>query len=268
MSQARDGGGPMVGPIPATRSSRRRRRHSVVHRAPEPTNPTPETTDRTPHTTTRLPSRRIGLRSQRIERRADTSSAGADIPVPEASGRIPPQASSTPTRAAKRPSRRVDCRSCRTTRGASDSSSEGAGRRLQRAVGTAERMPPDAERPDASRSGRLGGRIRRLECRAGDSRAAGTARSGERRSAGRSNDLHAPSTRVTGRSKQLLIPASAGCEPSSPYQFAVLSYRSSMRSFDPIITLHRRSALAYARVPVGPACARIFIEHAIFRTQH
>jgi hypothetical protein len=41
-----------------------------------------------------------------------------------------------------------------------------------------------------------------------------------------------------------------------------------MRFFNPIITLHRRSALAYARVPVGPACARIFIEHAIFRAQY
>jgi hypothetical protein len=41
-----------------------------------------------------------------------------------------------------------------------------------------------------------------------------------------------------------------------------------MRSFDPIITLQRRSALAYARAPIGPACARIFIEHAMFRAQH
>jgi hypothetical protein len=41
-----------------------------------------------------------------------------------------------------------------------------------------------------------------------------------------------------------------------------------MRSFDPIITLQRRSALAYARAQIGPACARIFIEQAMFRTQH
>jgi hypothetical protein len=38
-----------------------------------------------------------------------------------------------------------------------------------------------------------------------------------------------------------------------------------MHSFDPIITLQRRSVLVYARAPIGPACARIFIEHAMFR---
>jgi hypothetical protein len=253
MSQARDGGGPMVGPMPATRSSRRRR-HSVAHRAPEPTNPTPETTDRIQDTTNQPPRQRIGLRRQRIERRADTSSAGADIPVPEAGGRVPPHASSTPTRAPGRPSGRVDCRSCRTTRGADDSSSEGAGWRLQRAVG-----PPSACLRTPSSLRHRG---------ADDSPAAGMVRSRERRSAGRSNDLHAPSTRVTGRSKQLLIPASAACGPSSPCQFTVPSYPSSVRCFDPIITLHRRSALAYARAPIGPACGRIFIEHAMFRTLH
>jgi hypothetical protein len=41
-----------------------------------------------------------------------------------------------------------------------------------------------------------------------------------------------------------------------------------VRSFDPIIRLERRGALAYARVPICPACARIFIEYAMFRAQH
>src|SRR5438128_8489790 len=40
-----------------------------------------------------------------------------------------------------------------------------------------------------------------------------------------------------------------------------------MHSYDSTITLQRRSALAYDRAPIGPACARIFIEHAMFRAQ-
>jgi hypothetical protein len=221
-----------------------------------------------PEATNRLPRRRIGLQSQRIERRADTSSAGADIPVPEAGGRIPPQASSTPTRAAGRPSRRADRRSWRTTRGANASSSECAGRRLQQAVAAAERTPPHAQLPDAPRSGRLGGRIEPNQ--APSSRFAGrwngpvpraTISRAPQRPPRPEHAVHRPS-------KQILIPVSAACEPSSPCQFTVPSYPSSMRSFGPIITLQRRSAHARTRAPIGRACACTFMEHAMFRVQH
>jgi hypothetical protein len=225
MSQPRDGGGPMVGPIPATR-------------------PTPETTDRMPHTTNRLPRRRIGLRSQRIERRADTSGARADIPVPEAGGRIPLPASSTPTRAAGPPSRRADCRSWRTTRGANDSSGEGAG--------------PWPERADGSPSRRLStpsGPTRRGGSR---SLAAGAIPGPEQTFRQPEQRISGPRSRFAGRDKQILGRATrstperrlAASAPSNPCQFTVLGFPTTIRSFHSRITLQRRTALAYAPLPM------------------
>jgi hypothetical protein len=83
--------------------------------------------------------RQIGCRTRRLGSRDDASGSGANGSSAERTRRAPEptfrllkpadesarRASSTPTRAAGRPSRRVDCRRCRTTRGASDSSSEG-----------------------------------------------------------------------------------------------------------------------------------------------
>lgn len=205
-----------------------------------------------PKTTNRAPSRRI-------ERRADTSSAGADIPVLEIGRRIPPQASSTRTRPAGPWSRRAACRSCRVPRRVNASSSEGPGRQPQQAVGAAERIPPEAELPGATTEGRARQPNRRIEARAGNSPAARTVRSRQRRSAGRSDDLHARNGRFTWRSRQF---------SSSPCRFTVPDHPSSMRSFNPIITRCRRAAPAYARGSIGPACARIFIEHAVFHAQH
>ena len=253
--------GPVFGPIPER--ARRPSEHSGVgataprwHRAPEPTNPSPATTARIRETVISSQRRRIGLR-------ADGSSAERTRRAPEPTFRFLksadeslPQASSTPTRPAGRWSRRAACRSCRVPRRANDSSSEGPGRQPQQAVGVAERIPPDAELPGATTEGTARQPNRRIEARAGNSPAARTVRSRERRSAGRSDDLHARNGRFTWRSRQF---------SSSPCRFTVPDHPSTMRSFNPIITRRRRAAPAYARGSIGPACARIFIEHAMFR---
>jgi hypothetical protein len=83
-------------------------------------------------------------------------------------------------------------------------------------------------------------------------------------------------SRFAGRSKQILGRATrstperrlAACAPSKPYQFAVLGFPTTIRSFHSIITRQRRSALAYTPPLIAAARSRILIEHAMFRTRH
>jgi hypothetical protein len=84
----------------------------------------------------------------------------------------------------------------------------------------------------------------------------------EQTSASRSKQILGRGTRPTPERRL------AACAPSSPCQLTVLSFPSTIRSFHSSITLPRRTALAYAPLLIGPARARIFIEHAMFRPRH
>jgi hypothetical protein len=167
MSQARDGGGPMVGPISVSRPMgggwRSFGLKEAMHRAPEPTN---------------LPrSRQIGFRRPRIGSRDDEPGSGARGSSAERTRRAPQQTLRflKPTDEVLR--RRLRLRREQPGSRAGAWTAEAAARPAALVIraakvlgggssrwwGAAERTPPDAELPDAPRSGRLGGRIGRIE---------------------------------------------------------------------------------------------------------
>ena len=100
-------------------------------------------------------------------------------------------------------------------------------------------------------------------------------RAAEQTSASRSNEFPAPAAdspaganRSSAEQPDPHPSDDSPRAPSSPCQFSVLSFPSTIRPFHSSITLQRRTALANAPLPTGPARARIFIEHAMFRPRH